>query len=548
VPDVIALIGSGSEPDPMLARLARLTLPALGDLCAIHVLDDQGAIAHVASAHVDASKEPLVVDTRGHAVAAVLETARAVLHPRMTRALVAQEAQGAEHLETWRRLGPKSLMVVPLIGRGRTVGALTWAVTETARRYGRVDLRLAETVAALAVLAIERARLLQEAETARSAAEAESGAKDEFLARLSHELRNPLNAVAGWARMLEGGRLSAEQSRRAVEVILRNTAAQTRLLDDLLDMSRVVSGRLTLVRAPVDLTQLIETALEAVRPAAEAKEIALRAALERVSGPLQGDAGRLLQVLGNLLSNAVKFTPSQGSVELRLRQAPSHAEISVSDSGDGMGADILPYIFEGSRPEGGAAGRKQNGLGIGLALVRHLVELHGGTVFAESPGPGLGSTFVIRLPLAATEEPMRPIIKRESVSAAPAALADVRVLVVDDEAAAMELIVEAVAQAGADVRGCQAAAAAMDAIAQWRPHVIVSDIEMPGEDGHTFMRKVRGLAAEQGGRTPALALTALNRTEDRIRSLIAGFDMHVPKPVDLAELRVIVASLARRTR
>ena len=554
--EVTALMGSGLEQTQLLFRLAHLVVPALGDLCAIDFFHEPDVIVRMAYAHVDADKKPLVNEVRAahgfnvdspHGVPAALRTHRSIVIPRVTRSHLEAEARSGEQLALLRRIGPKSWMVVPLLGRREVLGAMTLAVTESPRRYGRADLGLAELVAGQLVVALESARVQREMERARAAAEAASRAKDEFLSRLSHELRNPLNAVAGWARMLEGGQLGAEQARRAVQVILRNTAAQTRLLDDLLDLRAAESGKIELVRQPVDLRQLMAAALDDIRPMAEAKDIRLHDALATLEAPVSGDPGRLQQVLGSLLGNAVKFTPRGGAIEVTLRQEGSRAEIVISDTGEGIAADRLPHVFDRPPPGEGTGRSPSNGLGVGLALVRHLVELHGGSVFAESAGPGRGSTFVVELSLGGASAPARPMLLEQAVPAAPATLQGVRVLLVDDDPSTIHPVAEALAHAGGDVRGCESAGAALDLLAAWRPDVIVSDIEMPGDDGYTFVRTVRALAPEQGGRTPVIALTALNRTEDRIRSLSAGFNMHVSKPVDPAELTAIVASLARFT-
>ena len=551
--EVTALMGSGLEQGQLLFRLAHLVVPALGDLCAIDFLRDSDEISRMAYAHVDAAKEPLVDEVRAvhgfnadspHGVRAALRTRRSIVISRVTAAHLAAEAWGNEQLTLLRRIGPKSWMVVPMVGRRAVLGAMTFAVTESPRRYGRADLGLAELVAGQLVVALESARAKQETERALAASEAANEAKDEFLSRLSHELRNPLNAVAGWARMLESGQLSEERARHAVQVILRNTAAQTRLLDDLLDLSVVQSGRIQLVHQPVDLRRLVVAALDDIRPVVAAKDIRLHDVLVPLETLVNGDPGRLQQVLGNLLDNAVKFTPRGGAIEVTLRQEGSRAEIVVSDTGKGIATDRLPHVFDRGQPRDGGGASASPGLGVGLALVRHLVELHGGSVFVESAGPAHGSRFVVELPLGGASAPMRPVLPDRT---APA-LQEVRILLVDDDLAAVQPVAEALAHAGADVRGCESAGAALDVLAAWRPDVIVSDIQMPGDDGYALVRSVRTLAPEQGGRTPAIALSALNRAEDRIRSLRAGFNVHVAKPVDLTELATIVASLTRLTR
>jgi signal transduction histidine kinase/CheY-like chemotaxis protein len=550
------LIGSSIDYERVLPRLARLALPVMGDLCAIDLLQVDGSIARVASAHVDATKEALVYEVHGrhgfnqsspNGVGAAVQLRRSILLSSVTGADLEGEALNPEQLSIFRQLDPKSWMIAPLIGREQPLGAIAFAVTESRRRYRRADLLCAEVVAGQAAIAMEGARLHREAEAARAEAEAANRAKDEFLSILSHELRNPLNAVSGWAKMLERGQLSEEQSRRAIQIILRNAAVQVRLIDDLLDMTSVVSGRMRLAVQAVDLRSVVEEAVDAVRPAADAQDIRLQVVIESPGAPVSGDPGRLQQVVWNLLSNAVKFTPKGGRVQISVQRVNSHVEIMVSDTGEGIRADLLPYIFDRLRQGDSSARRPHGGLGIGLALVRHLVELHGGSVFAESPGEGKGATFVVKLPLMVAEVRQEPIVHRAEPALRDLSLAGIRVIVIDNDPAAVDLIAEVLTRAGGDVRGCASAEIALHALGQWRPDVLVSDIEMPGLDGYTLIRKVRALPPEQGGKTPAVALTAFSRPEDRIRSLMAGFNIHVSKPVDPAELTAIVASLAGRT-
>jgi signal transduction histidine kinase/ActR/RegA family two-component response regulator len=519
----------------------------LGDLCAIDLLHDDGALHRVASAHVDSTKEALVYEIAHAVVPSAAHTRQPVLVSRVTEDDLNALALNPEHLALVRQLAPKSWIIAPLIAHERVLGALTLAITESTRRYGRADLSFATIVATHTAAVIENARLYREAETARAGAEAANRAKDEFLSTLSHELRNPLNAVHGWATLIERGQLGEAQVRRAVQIIVRNVNAQIRLVDDLLDMARVVSGRMRLVVQPVDLRDLIEDALEAVRPAAEAKGIRLQPVLEAPGLLVSGDPGRLQQIMWNLLENAVKFTPRDGRVQVQLQRVRSHVEIIVSDTGQGIAADVLPYVFDRLRQGEGGSARGHGGLGIGLGLVRHLVELHGGSVYAESAGEGQGATFVVKLPLMIAEMREQPIAHRDSPALESPSLAGARIVVVDDDPTAVELIREVFVQAGAEVIEGRTAKEAFQAVAQWRPDVLVSDIEMPGEDGYSLIRKVRALGPEQGGKTPAVALTAFGRPEDRIRSLRAGFHIHVSKPVDPAELIAIVASMIGRT-
>jgi signal transduction histidine kinase len=410
-----------------------------------------------------------------------------------------------------------------------------------------------DAVAAQLAIAIDNARLLDREQRARAAAEAASRAKDEFLAVLSHELRTPLNAVYGWAHILRSGGLSGEAATRALDVIMRNANAQVQLIDDMLDVSRIVTGKMRLDVRPVDLKAVVDAAIDAVRPAADAKELRLQAVLDPQPFAVTGDPDRLQQVIWNLLINAVKFTPRGGRIQVHLQQRDSHVEIVVSDTGQGIAPTVLPHVFERFQQGDSTSTRRHTGLGLGLALVRHLVELHGGTVEAFSDGEGRGATFTIKLPIAIARGSdagqARPARGRPHGAMPPtpgAALRGVRVLVVDDDRDGIEMVATMLINAGAAVRTCGSAAEGLEAMRSWRPDVLISDIEMPGEDGYSFIRRVRALDDGAFARTPVVALTAYGRVEDRLRTLSAGFSMHVPKPVDPAELSIVVASLAGR--
>lgn len=552
------LIGSSLAYDRMLARCARLAVPLLGDLCAIDIQDADGTLRRAACAHVDPTKEGVAYEARARygfsttapgGVPAVLNSHRSTLISPATPADLEQAAQNAEQLQLFQQVGISAWMTVPMIARERAFGAVTFAITESDRRYDRTDLLFAEAVVSQIAVAGDNARLYRAAEAAREAAEAASNAKDQFLSTLSHELRTPLNAVYGWATMLERGQLGEEQARRAVQIILRNVNAQVRLIDDLLDLSQVTSGRLRLAVQPVDLRSVIEDALDGIRPAAEAKNIRLQPVLASPGGPVSGDPDRLQQIVWNLLSNAVKFTPKGGRVQVQLQRVKSHVEIVVSDTGQGIQPELLPQIFDRFRQGDSSSTRAHGGLGVGLALVRHLVELHGGIVFAESPGEGRGTTFVVKLPLmiANPAEPPAKGTPAKHQNANAQSLVGLRILVVDNDPTAVDLNREILSQVGAEVRGCTSGAEALQILQEWRPAVLVSDIEMPGLDGYTLLRQIRALDPDQGGKTPALALSAYNRPEDRVRSLRAGFNFHVSKPVEPNELTAIVASLAGRS-
>ncbi len=379
--------------------------------------------------------------------------------------------------------------------------------------------------------------------------------KDEFLATLSHELRTPLTAILGWAKLLRLERFDAAATARAIETIERNAVAQTQLIDDLLDVSRVITGKLRLNVRPVNLSSIIEAAALSARPAAEARGVELRIDVDAHAGLVSGDSDRLQQVVWNLLSNAIKFTPRGGRVEVRLRRVDAQAEVVVADTGQGIPPEFLPYVFDRFRQADGAITREHGGLGLGLAIVRHLVELHGGQIRAESEGAGRGATFRISLPLMQTreDEPPAPRPHASDEARADAATASqtetlggLSVLVVDDDEDTRALLTALLGRRGARVNAVSSAAEALDALDRARFDVLVSDIGMPHADGYELIKHVRGLAAERGGHTPAVALTAYARAEDRTRALASGFQLHLPKPVVPEELVAAVAGLVGR--
>jgi PAS domain S-box-containing protein len=397
----------------------------------------------------------------------------------------------------------------------------------------------------------ERDRLLREEHAARKQAEEASRLKDEFLATVSHELRNPLSSIVGWAALLRSGKLNPEQGAQAVEAIARNAQAQSQLISDLLDVSRIIAGRLRLDIRSFGLAKVLEAAIDVVRPAAEAKSVRLQAMLDPAAQPMVGDPDRLQQVFWNLLSNAVKFTPKGGRVHVVLQRINSSVEVSVSDTGVGIRAELLPYVFDRFRQGDATASRDSGGLGLGLAIVRHLVELHGGTVRAESKGAGLGAIFTVRLPVMVAptasheEEQVHPSAGGTPLEATQT-LDGLRILVVDDDADAREIISTILAQARAEVRRAASASEALKILDEWLPDALISDIGIPQQDGYALIRELRARPVEKGGRIPAAALTAYARPEDRMRVLAAGYQMHIPKPIQPAELVAVVASIARR--
>jgi signal transduction histidine kinase/ActR/RegA family two-component response regulator len=390
----------------------------------------------------------------------------------------------------------------------------------------------------------ERAELLRREQLA-------SRMKDEFLMTVSHELRTPLTAIYGWARMLVTGQIREDQKRRAIETIERNAQAQTQLVNDLLDVSRAISGKVRLDVRPMDLSHVVLAAIDSAQPAADAKGIHLQAMLDPHTGLISGDRDRMQQVVWNLLSNAIKFTPRDGRVRVTLEKQNAHVELVVSDTGSGIAPEFLPHVFDRFRQADAGTTRQHGGLGLGLAIVRHLVELHGGSVMVESPGPGAGTTFRVLIPLTLPqrEGEARTRERAPAVEATPAwdshRLDELRVLVVDDEPQARELFSAIVEHAGAEVRVAGSARDALAIVPSWPPDVVLSDIEMPFEDGYVLMDGLNAL--DGSARRPiAVAVTAHSRPEDRLRALEMGFSWHLPKPVEPSELVAVIASLTGR--
>lgn len=396
----------------------------------------------------------------------------------------------------------------------------------------------------------ERDRLLDRERGARAEAEAANRIKDEFLSTLSHELRTPLASILGWANLLRAPDAKAPITEQGLEVIERNAQNQKQLIDDLLDVSRIITGQLRLDVRRVDLTKIVSDAVEVVGPAADAKNIQISCVWDSTLVPVSGDAGRLQQVVWNLLINAVKFTPEGGRINVAIESVGHNVTVKISDTGQGITPEFLPHVFDRFRQADGTTTRNHGGLGLGLAIVRHLVEAHGGIVTAESAGPGQGAVFCISLPLPSArasgdhlELPQRFEAGRRNGSAD--SLRGVRVLVVDDDTDARQMISAVLKRSGAEVKACGSAGEALTELPEWRPDVLMSDIGMPFEDGYDLIHKVRELSDECGGRVPAAAITAYAREEDRKRAIAEGYQMHVAKPASSEELVAAVATLAK---
>lgn len=401
----------------------------------------------------------------------------------------------------------------------------------------------------------ERSRLLRSEQEARAYAEEASRLKDDFLATLSHELRTPLNAILGWSSMLRAGEVAPDKQALALRTIERSARAQSQLVEDLLDFSRIIGGQVRLDVRPVDLSEVIEAAIETVRPAAEAKGIRLDVVVDPRAGPVSGDPDRLQQVAWNLLTNAIKFSERHGRVQVRVERVNSHIEIVVSDHGEGIAAEFLPHVFDRFRQADSSRTRAHGGLGLGLSITRHLVEAHAGVIHAASDGPGTGATFTVMLPLRVDQRALalagdrsHPAAELETAAGErlpPDALRDLDILVLEDHEESRVILTTLLEQRGAHVRLASAAEEARRHIDERVPDVVLADIELPGEDGYTFIRKLRAEPTDRGGTVPAIAVSAFARRVDRVRALEAGFQMHMPKPVDPAELVTTIRAVLR---
>jgi signal transduction histidine kinase len=425
-------------------------------------------------------------------------------------------------------------LVAPLVGRdGRNIGLIQLS-DKYEGEFTEEDEAILVQLAQMASVAVENTRLYEAQQRARTQAESANRIKDEFLAVLSHELRSPLNPILGWTKLLRGRKLDETATDRALATIERNAKLQAQLIEDLLDVSRILQGKLSLNVCPVNLPSIIKAAMETVRLAAETKSIEIQMRFEPGIGQVSGDSTRLQQVVWNLLSNAVKFTPIGGQIEITLEQIGSEAQIQVSDTGKGISPDFLPHVFEYFRQADSTTTRRFGGLGLGLAIVRHLVELHGGTVAVDSLGEGQGATFTVRLQLRReSAAPKDETATTNSFTTVPETLplTNIRVLVVDDEADSRDFLAFVLEQAGAEVTAAASASEALQALTQSKPDILLSDIGMPEMDGYMLMRQVRVLESEQENKIPAIALTAYAGEMNQQQALAAGFQRHIAKPV-----------------
>ncbi|HUS32624.1 MAG TPA: ATP-binding protein, partial [Kofleriaceae bacterium] len=527
-----------------LQRIASLAVPRLADWASVEVIEPGDSTSRqLAVAHVDPSKVEYARELNLRyppdpnaptGVPQVIRTGKSELYPSIPRELLEAGARDAEHLRIIRELDLRSALVVPLRGKQHVFGAITFIYAQSDRHYSEADLEFAEELARRAALIIERRRLEEEAEQANRM-------KDEFLATISHELRTPLQAILGYATMLERG--VARDQGKAISAILRNASAQARLIEDILDMSGIQSGKLRIAVGRVQLTAAIREALDALRPAAAAKQIKLVEQLGPNLGEIEGDFDRLQQIVWNLVSNAVKFSEAGGTVEVMAERVGDRMRVTVRDQGKGIAQEHLSTIFERFRQVDSSTTRQHAGLGLGLAIVKYLVEAHGGTVSAQSAGVGKGATFSVELPAHPGPEhgtPGAPVVPIDASQ-----LKGVHILIVDDDDDARELISDALVEMGARVVRASTTAQAFAFLQAEPPNILISDIGMPVEDGYSFIRRVRALPPEKGGETPAIALTAYARPEDIRKTEEAGFQLHVVKPVRIENLIEAVKSCVR---
>jgi PAS domain S-box-containing protein len=545
-------LGASLKYDEMLSTLARVLVPRLADWCSIYILEGN-ELRNVAVAHADPAKFEAALEyqrkypTGQRGVWQVAGTGETAVFNGITDDMLKVAATDPTQLEILRAFHIRSALIAPIRLRNEVLGVISLVSTRSGHHYDEDDVALAEELGRRAGVALENARLYRAAQESARAAEEASRAKDEFLATVSHELRTPLNAILGWSTLLKD-RLTDPAFVKPIQVIHRNAQRQVRLVDDIIDVSRVITGKLRLDAKPADLISIAREAIEVIRPSAVAKQIDIEFVPLGDYFLLVADSERLQQVVWNLLSNAVKFTDPGGQVRLSLRQERSSVILSVTDTGKGIEPGFLPFVFDRFRQADSSTTRRVGGLGLGLALVRHIVELHGGQVAAASEGPGRGARFSITLPIRAVIPSAPESAPRARASPLPAqpatALTGIRVLVVDDEPDALDLIAAVLRDAGAFVETATSAAEGFGSVKRAPPDVLVSDIGMPDEDGFLFMRRVRALPMLEGGAIPSLALTAFAREEDRARAIAAGYTTHIGKPVDPGALAYAVAHLA----
>jgi PAS domain S-box-containing protein len=572
------LLTSSLEYRQVLNSIAEMAVPTFADWCVVDIIE--GTVVDFTNPIIAATNPEQAAFIRqlrqsyppsadlSYGVAKVLQTGEPEWVSEFSDTIPLAIAQDETHLNLLRQLQATSYMIIPIQVGEHKLGTIAFVSARADRLYDQADLEMALELSRRAAIALDNARLYQEAQEA-------SRVKDEFLAIVSHELRNPLNSMLGWAQVLRKRQFDDPTVSRAIEIIARNTRLQNKLIEDLLDVSRIIQNQLQISRQPVYLAPIVEAAIETLQPNADAKAIRLTANLDPTVGQVLGDAERLEQIVSNLLSNAIKFTPGGGQVEVRLSlvmrrssfvirhlpqeesnqpatddpRLPTHqkfAQITIIDTGQGIRADFLPFIFDRFRQADASKTRAHTGLGLGLAIVHHLVELHDGSVYASSEGEGKGATFTVQLPLldfpsVMPEDPM-------SESQEFPQLAGLRILVIDDDLDNRELVSFILEQQQAQVTMAASAAEAFDCVSASEIDLLICDIGMPDEDGYSLMRRIRTLPSPEKRRIPAIALTAFAKEEDQQEATAAGFQRHLSKPINPDDLIEVVASLASLLR
>jgi signal transduction histidine kinase/DNA-binding response OmpR family regulator len=562
-----SLVLSSLDYTTTLQHVARLAVPHFADYCLVDVVESDGfpggrlhaapsdvSVKRVAVAHANEALQPLADQLlrytfalqSGQPLCKVIESGQSQLLAGVDASFIEENAREEQHRQILRELGAASCMMIPLLSEGQVLGVMTFVSSKSGRRFNTLDVSLAEDLARRCALAIDKARLHRKTlESLR--------ARDEFLAVLSHELRSPLTAILGWIHLLNNGDIDRETLARGLQVIERNARMQKQLIDDLLEVSRVITGRLHLELQPVTLRDIAQNTLNSLKPTWEAKNLHVEFVDQATSSLVMGDGPRLQQILYNLIANAIKFTPQGGHIEIALTNQKNYVGLVVKDTGEGIAREFLPYVFDRFQQADSSTTRRHGGLGLGLAIVRHLTEMHGGTIHADSPGHGHGATFTFCLPLLGT---VPSVSDGQTIGATPPAqsdneisdslmLSNLRVLLVEDGDDMRDMIATILRGSGAQVTSVDSVEAAIAALEINVPDVLLSDIGMPGADGYALMRHVKVWEEKNQRRIPALALTAYAGEEDRARTCAAGFLAHLAKPVEPDHLVNAVANLAR---
>ncbi|HEY9810994.1 MAG TPA: PAS domain S-box protein [Halomicronema sp.] len=544
------ILAGSLEWETTLSNLAQLAIPTIADGCFVDIFEETMSLRLLGVACSDPHKKELLEEIHrryppehkpNHPILQRLRQGKVTFEPQVSEQMLQETAQSEEHLQMLKALEIRSIMVIPLRSRGQLFGCVSFMRMETKNRYNRADLTLAEEVARRAASALDNARLYREAREANRL-------KDEFLAVLSHELRTPLNAILGWTQLLQTRKFNEATIQRALETIDRNARTQAQLIEDLLDVSRIITGKLILKPQWVQAQSLISQIIDTFRLAAEAKSIIVELISDPAINLMWVDPERFRQIIWNLLSNAIKFTPNGGQITIHLQQIGSFAEISITDTGIGIKSEFLPFVFDRFRQADGTTTRSYGGLGLGLAIVRHLVESHGGSASVFSEGEGKGSTFKVRFPLLREnmENSSVLISEKATINFVTSTLANLRILVVDDEPDTLELVSFTLQEYGATVRKVASATQALAILEEWLPDLVLSDIGMPEVDGYTLIRSLREKPPEKGGLLPAIALTAYAAENDKQKVYNAGFNFYLTKPVDPQLLIETICNLVIR--